>query len=82
MAKIADQKRATLAQIVLVPLIAQKPWGVPIPGSRKLERLEEHIGAIAVELTADDPGKIERALSEITIQGDRYPKDIERQSGR
>jgi aryl-alcohol dehydrogenase-like predicted oxidoreductase len=82
LAKIAERKGATLAQIALAWLLAQKPWIVPIPGSRKLERLEENIGAVDVKLTADDLREIEGALSEITVQGDRYPKDIERQSGR
>jgi len=80
--EIGEEKGATPAQIALAWLLAQKPWIVPIPGSRKLERLEENIGAVAVKLTADDLQEIESALSEITIQGDRYPKDIERQSGR
>ena len=80
--EIGEEKGGTPAQIALDWLLAQKPWIVPIPGSRKLERLEENIGAVAVELTADDLQEIENALSEITIQGDRYPKDIERQSGR
>jgi len=80
--QIGEQKGATPAQIALAWLLAQKPWIVPIPGSRKLERLEENIGAVAVELAADDLREIESALSEITVQGARYPVDIERQSGR
>jgi aryl-alcohol dehydrogenase-like predicted oxidoreductase len=80
--KIAEKKGATLAQIALAWLLAQKPWIVPIPGSRKLERLEENIGAVDIELTAEDLREMEGALSRITVQGDRYPKDIERQSGR
>jgi aryl-alcohol dehydrogenase-like predicted oxidoreductase len=82
LAKIGEQKGATPAQLALAWLLAQKPWIVPIPGSRKLQRLEENIGAVDVELTPDDLREIESALSEITIQGARYPKDIERQSGR
>ena len=82
MARIAEQKEATLAQIALAWLLAQKPWIVPIPGSRKLERLEENIGAVDVELTPDDLAEIESALSEITIQGERYPLDMQRMSGR
>ena len=70
--KIAAQKGATPAQIALAWLLAQKPWIVPIPGSRKLERLEENIRAVAVELTADDLSKIENAMSQITVVGDRY----------
>ena len=80
--KIAERKKATPAQIALAWLLAQKPWIVPIPGTRKLERLDENIGAVAVELTSDDLREIESALSKITVQGARYPKDIERQSGR
>jgi aryl-alcohol dehydrogenase-like predicted oxidoreductase len=82
LAKIAEQKGATLAQIALAWLLAQRPWIVPIPGSRKLERLEENIGAVDVELTADDLQEIESALSKITVQGDRYPKDMAKMSGR
>ena len=80
--KIGERKGATPAQIALAWLLAQKPWIVPIPGSRKLERLEENIGAVDVELTADDLGEIESALSEITVQGDRYPQDMKKMSGR
>jgi aryl-alcohol dehydrogenase-like predicted oxidoreductase len=70
--KIAAQKGATPAQIALAWLLAQKPWIVPIPGSRKLERLEENIGAATVELTADDLNEIKNAMSQITVVGDRY----------
>ena len=70
--QIAAQKGATPAQIALAWLLAQKPWIVPIPGSRKLERLDENIGAVAVELTPDDLGEIENAMSQITVIGDRY----------
>jgi aryl-alcohol dehydrogenase-like predicted oxidoreductase len=70
--KIAAQKGATPAQIALAWLLAQKPWIVPIPGSRKLERLEENIGAAAVTLTPDDLGQIDNAMSQITVVGDRY----------
>jgi aryl-alcohol dehydrogenase-like predicted oxidoreductase len=80
--EIAEQKKATPAQIALVWLLAQKPWIVPIPGTRKLERLEENIGAVAVELTADDLHEIESAASEITVQGARYPEELERRTGR
>jgi aryl-alcohol dehydrogenase-like predicted oxidoreductase len=82
LAKIGEQKGATPAQMALAWLLAQKPWIVPIPGSRKLERLEENIGAVAVELTSDDLQEIESALAKITVQGARYPEDMERQSGR
>jgi aryl-alcohol dehydrogenase-like predicted oxidoreductase len=70
--KIAAEKGATPAQIALAWLLAQRPWIVPIPGSRKLERLEENIGAVAVELTADDLSEIENAMAKITVVGDRY----------
>jgi len=82
LARIGEQKGATPAQIALAWLLAQKPWIVPIPGSRKLERLNENIGALAVELKPDDLREIKSAISKITVQGDRYPKDIERQTGR
>jgi len=70
--RIAAEKGATPAQIALAWLLAQKPWIVPIPGSRKLERLDENIGAVAIELTADDLSDIENAMSKITVVGDRY----------
>ena len=70
--RMAAQKGATPAQIALAWLLAQKPWVVPIPGSRVLERLDENIGAVAVELTSDDLSEIENAMSQITVVGDRY----------
>lgn len=70
--KIGARKGATPPQIALAWLLAQRPWIVPIPGSRKLERLEENIGAVAVELTPDDLREIENAMSQITVVGDRY----------
>ncbi|MGH9388068.1 MAG: aldo/keto reductase, partial [Vicinamibacteria bacterium] len=79
---IGERKDATPAQIALAWLLAQKPWIVPIPGTSKLERLEENIGAAAVELTPDDLAEIERAASEISVQGARYPEDLERMTGR
>ncbi len=82
LAKIGEQKGATPAQIALAWLLAQKPWIVPIPGSRKLERLEENIGAVAVELTPDDLRDIDSAMAEITIQGDRYPKELGQMTNR
>jgi aryl-alcohol dehydrogenase-like predicted oxidoreductase len=78
---IAAQKKATPAQIALAWLLAQKPWVVPIPGTTKLHRLEENIGAVAVELTADDLREIEGAASKITVHGNRYPEHIERMTG-
>jgi len=79
LSSIGEQKGATPAQIALAWLLAQKPWIIPIPGSRKLERLDENIGALAVKLTPDDLQEIENALSTITVQGARYPQEIERQ---
>lgn len=70
--RIAAQKGATPAQIALAWLLAQKPWIVPIPGSRRLERLDENNGAVKIELTAGDLGEIDKAMSEITVVGDRY----------
>lgn len=81
-AEIGAQKGATPAQIALAWLLAQKPWIVPIPGSRKLERLDENIGAVAVELTPDDLQAIESTISKVTIQGDRYPKELREQTNR
>jgi aryl-alcohol dehydrogenase-like predicted oxidoreductase len=80
--KIAKRKKATPAQIALAWLLAQKPWMVPIPGTTKLTRLEENIGAAAVELTTDDLHEIESAASKIEVQGARYPEHIERLTGR
>jgi aryl-alcohol dehydrogenase-like predicted oxidoreductase len=79
---IAERKQATPAQIALAWLLAQKPWIVPIPGTTKLHRLEENLGAADVELTADDLREIQTATSSITVQGARYPEHIERMSGR
>ncbi len=80
--KIGERKRATPAQIALAWLLARKPWIVPIPGTTKLARLEENIGAVAVELTSDDLREIESAALKITVQGARYPESIERMTGR
>jgi len=82
LAKIGEQKGATPAQIALAWLLAQKPWIVPIPGSRKLHRLDENIGSISVELTPDDLLEIESAISKITVIGDRYPKELQKLTGR
>ena len=79
---IATRKNATPAQIALAWLLAQKPWIVPIPGTRRLERLEENIGAAEVALTPDDLREIEDAASRITVQGARYPEYLERLTGR
>jgi aryl-alcohol dehydrogenase-like predicted oxidoreductase len=82
LAKIGEQKEATPAQIALAWLLAQKPWIVPIPGSRKLERLEENISAVAVELRLDDLREIKSAISKITVLGDRYPENLKQMTGR
>jgi aryl-alcohol dehydrogenase-like predicted oxidoreductase len=79
--KIAERKKATPAQIALAWLLAQKPCIVPIPGTTKLNRLEENIGAVAVELTSDDLREIDSAAVKITIQGARYPEDLEKRTG-
>jgi len=80
--KFAQRKKATPAQIALAWLLAQKPWIVPIPGTTKLHRLEENIGAAAIELTPDDLRDIDRAASQITLLGARYPEQLERMTGR
>jgi aryl-alcohol dehydrogenase-like predicted oxidoreductase len=80
--KIADQKKATRAQIALAWLLAQKSWIVPIPGTTKLHRLEENLGAVAVELTAEDLKQIQSALSGIEVQGARYPEALQKLVGR
>ena len=79
---IAAAKNATPAQIALGWLLAQKPWIVPIPGTRRLERLEENIAAVDVDLTAEDLRQIDEATSKITVQGARYPEHLERLTGR
>jgi len=78
---IATRKKATPAQIALAWLLAQKPWIVPIPGTTKLARLDENIGAAAIELSAEDLRAIESAASRITIQGARYPEQLEKRTG-
>ena len=82
LAGIAAQKGATPAQIALAWLLAQKSWIVPIPGSRKLERLEENVGAVNVQLTPDDLREIETVISKITIQGERYPSNLQKLTNR
>src|SRR5207237_1228290 len=79
--KVAQRKKATPAQIALAWLLAQKPWIVPIPGTTKLHRLEENIGASLVELTSNDLREIDSAAAKITIQGARYPEDMEKRTG-
>jgi aryl-alcohol dehydrogenase-like predicted oxidoreductase len=82
LARIAAEKRATPAQIALAWLLAQKPWIVPIPGTTKLHRLEENIGAANVELTADDLRKIEDAAAKIAVHGARYPEHLQARVGK
>jgi aryl-alcohol dehydrogenase-like predicted oxidoreductase len=79
---IAERKKVTPAQIALAWLLAQKPWIVPIPGTTKLHRLDENIGAVSIELTPDDLRDIENAASKITVQGARYPEKLEQMTGR
>ena len=79
---IAERKNATPAQIALAWLLAQKPWIVPIPGTTKLHRLEENIGAVSVDLTPEDLRDIDSAASKITVQGARYPEKLEQMTGR
>ncbi len=81
LARIAARKNATPAQVALAWLLAQRPWIVPIPGTTKLSRLEENTGAVAIELTADDLREIDGASSAITVQGARYPEEMERRTG-
>lgn len=78
---IGERKHATPAQIALAWLLAQRPWIVPIPGTTKLNRLEENIGAVAVELSADDLRDIDAAAEKITVAGDRYPEHLQRMTG-
>jgi aryl-alcohol dehydrogenase-like predicted oxidoreductase len=79
--EIAQRKKATPAQIALAWLLAQKPWIVPIPGTRKLQRLDENIGAVAIELTSEDLRDIDSAASKIKVQGQRYPEQLQRMTG-
>ena len=78
---IGESKHATPAQIALAWLLAQKPWIVPIPGTTKLNRLEENIGAVEVELSAEDLREIDAAASKITVEGERYPEELQRMTG-
>ena len=81
-AQIATRKKATSAQIALAWLLTQKPWIVPIPGTTKLHRLEENIGAASIELSQGDLRDIEGALSRVAVQGDRYPPKLAAMVGR
>ena len=78
----ADEKKATPAQIALAWLLAQKPWIVPIPGTTKLHRLEENLGAVNITLTEDDLAKIKNAAAEISVEGERYPAHLTATVGR
>ena len=80
--RIADDKGATPARIALAWLLAKRPWIVPIPGTRRLERLDENLGAVAVDLTTDDLATIDAAAADITVQGDRYPEAMQRMIDR
>ena len=82
LAAIAARKNATPAQLALAWLLAQKPWIVPIPGTTKLQRLEENMGAAAIQLSLDDLREIDGAASKITVQGARYPEELNRMVGR
>jgi aryl-alcohol dehydrogenase-like predicted oxidoreductase len=82
LAAIAKRKNATPAQIALAWLLAKKPWIVPIPGTTRLHRLDENIGAVTIELTADDLREIDSAAAKITVQGARYPEKLEQLTGR
>jgi aryl-alcohol dehydrogenase-like predicted oxidoreductase len=79
--RIAEQKKATPAQIALAWLLAQKPWIVPIPGTTKLPRLDENIGSVEIRLTSNDLREIDTAASKITVEGDRYPEHLQRMTG-
>jgi aryl-alcohol dehydrogenase-like predicted oxidoreductase len=79
---VAQRKKATVAQISLAWLLARRPWIVPIPGTTKLRRLEENIGAVALELTADELREIDRATANIAVHGERYPERLEKMTGR
>ena len=80
--RFAQQKKATSAQVALAWLLGQKPWIVPIPGTTKLHRLEENLGALNVELSADDLRQLDSAASKIPVQGARYPEELQRMVGR
>ena len=82
LARVAEQKQATPAQVALAWLLAQKPWIVPIPGTTKLNRLEENLGAASIELTPGDLSDIASAAAEISVQGARYPERLEQMTGR
>ena len=78
----AEKRGATPAQVALAWVLAQKPWIVPIPGTKRLERLEENLGALSIQLTPDDLREIDRAASQIAVHGARYPEQLEQMTGR
>jgi aryl-alcohol dehydrogenase-like predicted oxidoreductase len=80
--KISQRKKVTVAQIALAWLLARKPWIVPIPGTTKLNRLDENIGAVSIELTPDDLRELDGAATKIEVQGARYPEKLEQMTGR
>jgi len=80
--ELGREKKATPAQIALAWLLAQKPWIVPIPGTTKLHRLEENIGSVNIEFTSDELREIDNASSEIKVQGERYPEQLQKLVGR
>jgi aryl-alcohol dehydrogenase-like predicted oxidoreductase len=82
LASIAERKKVTTAQIALAWLLAQKPWIVPIPGTTKLSRVEENIGAAEIDLTSDDLREIDAAASKTLVQGARYPEELEKMTYR
>jgi aryl-alcohol dehydrogenase-like predicted oxidoreductase len=82
LAKIAEEKNATPAQIALAWLLAQKPWIAPTPGTTKLHRLDENLGALSVQLTTEDLREMHDAASKITVEGNRYPEKLEQMTGR
>ncbi len=82
LARVAKRKNATVAQVALAWVLAQKPWMVPIPGTTKLDRLKENAGAVSLQLTPDDLREIDEASSSITVHGARYPEHLERMTGR
>ena len=79
--QVGEEKKATPAQIALAWLLGQKPWIVPIPGTTKLSRFEENIGAANVELAGSDLGRINAALAKIKVEGERYPEELEKRTG-
>jgi aryl-alcohol dehydrogenase-like predicted oxidoreductase len=79
---MAAKKKATPAQIALTWILAQKPWMAPIPGTTKLSRLEENLGALSIELSADDLREIDQASADIPVEGNRYPEHLEKMTGR